>query len=58
MKALDLKSQVVAGLIGMTLLVLFVKWLDNGNAKTSLYAALGFLTGFGVQAGVRLSGVS
>jgi hypothetical protein len=49
---------LVAGAIGAGVLVLLINFFDNTNAKTSTYLLLGFVTGIGVQMGVRVAGVS
>jgi hypothetical protein len=49
---------LVAGAIGMGVLILLISLFDNTNSKITTYAMLGFLTGLGVQVGVRLAKVS
>jgi hypothetical protein len=64
MKALDLKSVIVAGVIGAALLSLVTLYVGPegtgttfaGNAVPTL--ATGFAIGAGVQVGVRMLGVS
>ena len=61
MKAIDLKSTVVAGAIGAVLLWMVLSLPatsdDGSSAKMPLLFA-GFAVGAGVQIGVRLVGVS
>jgi hypothetical protein len=49
---------LVAGAIGAALTVLLITLFDSANPKPGTYLLFGFLTGAGVQTGVRLFGVS
>lgn len=54
----NLIPALVAGAIGAGLMVVLINFFDNTNTKIGTYTFLGFLTGTGVQLGVRLFGVS
>jgi hypothetical protein len=49
-----LAAATIGGFVLLTLVALF----DTSNTKLSNYWFFGFLTGIGVQVGVRLAGVS
>jgi hypothetical protein len=58
MRALDLKSTLVAGLIGAGMLFLVDYFMGaEENSVTSVLLA-GAVVGVGVQIGVRLTGIS
>jgi hypothetical protein len=56
LKSLDWKSLVVAGLFGAALVA--IAFSDEPEISLVSAAATGFLIGAGVQAGVRIVGVS
>jgi hypothetical protein len=65
MRKLDIKSSLVAGLAGAILLVLIVQlWdaIENDTlsqcTSSGVFALLGFIVGFSVQAAERLTGTS
>lgn len=58
MKAPDLTSTLVAGIVGALALSLLIMVSDTENQERTLYAGLGFLVGITVQVVVRLTGVS
>ncbi len=58
MKRSNLIPALIAGALGAGLLIILVNFFDSGNTKPGTYLGLGFLTGVGVQVGVRLFGVS
>ena len=63
MKAVDLKSALVAGVIGAVVLALIsnftqVQTQSSSSTGAGSWVLSGFLTGVAVQIGLRLSGVS
>jgi hypothetical protein len=57
-KPLDIKSTIVAGLIGALLFALKQKLYPNQQSNCKWESAYGFVFGVLVQAGVRITGVS
>jgi predicted tellurium resistance membrane protein TerC len=57
-RVFEVKPIIVAGFVAMGVMLLLISFLDNANTKFSTYALIGFLTGVGVQIGVRATGVS
>jgi len=56
MKEPDVKSSLVAGVIGAALFMLYATFTEDVPVMTA--GLLGFVLGIGVQTGVRLTGVS
>lgn len=54
----ELVPLLVAGVVGAGALLILISFFDNTNTKMTTYLFLGFLTGMGVQVGVRVTGVS
>ncbi len=57
MKELDIKSLAVAALLGGAILTV-ISWMEPTESSPLPWFTIGAITGFGVQIGVRLTGVS